>query len=38
MRLSEIMKGITVTKQYSDAEVLDVTQDSRLVKIGRAHV
>ncbi len=38
MRLSEIMKGITVTKQYSDAEVLDVTQDSRLVKEGSLFV
>lgn len=34
MKLSEIMKGIDVIGSYSDTEVLDVTQDSRLVKEG----
>ena len=34
MRLSEILKGIDVKNSYDDVEVLDVTQDSRLVKEG----
>jgi UDP-N-acetylmuramoyl-L-alanyl-D-glutamate--2,6-diaminopimelate ligase len=34
MKLSEILKGIDVKNEYSDVEVLDVTQDSRLVKEG----
>ena len=38
MKLSEILNGIEVLNQYSDREVLDVTQDSRLVKEGSLFV
>ncbi len=38
MKLSEILKGIDVLNAYEDAEVLDVTQDSRLVKEGSVFV
>ncbi len=38
MKLSEILKGIDVLNEYSDAEVIDVTQDSRLVKEGSLYV
>ena len=38
MKLSEILKGIDVLNKYSDAEVIDVTQDSRLVKEGSLYV
>lgn len=38
MKLSEILKGIDVLNKYSDAEVIDVTQDSRLVKAGSLYV
>lgn len=38
MKLSEILNGIEVLNQYRDREVLDVTQDSRLVKEGSLFV
>lgn len=38
MKLSEILKGIETLNSYDDAEVLDVTQDSRLVKEGSLFV
>lgn len=38
MKLSEILKGIEVIGTYQDTEVLDVTQDSRLVKEGSLFV
>ncbi len=38
MKLSEILKGIDVKNTYEDVEVLDVTQDSRLVKAGSLFV
>ena len=38
MKLSEILKGIDVKNAYSDVDVLDVTQDSRLVKEGSLFV
>lgn len=34
MKLSEILNGIEILNAYNDVEVLDVTQDSRLVKPG----
>ena len=34
MKLSEILKGIPVKNQYAEAEVCEVTADSRLVKEG----
>lgn len=38
MKLSEILNGIEVLNKYNDREVLDVTQDSRLVKEGSLFV
>ncbi|MGN1203082.1 MAG: UDP-N-acetylmuramoyl-L-alanyl-D-glutamate--2,6-diaminopimelate ligase [Eubacterium sp.] len=38
MRLSEILKGIDVKNSYTDVDMLDVTQDSRLVKEGSLFV
>ena len=38
MKLSEILKGIDVKNAYEDVEILDVTQDSRLVKDGSLFV
>lgn len=38
MKLSEILKGIEVLNDFSDVEVADVTQDSRLVKEGSLFV
>ncbi len=38
MKLSEILKGIDVLNEYGDTEVIDVTQDSRLVKEGSLYV
>lgn len=38
MKLSQILKGIKVLNKYSDIDVLDVTQDSRLVKEGSLFV
>lgn len=38
MKLSQILKGIKVLNNYTDIEVLDVTQDSRLVKEGSLFV
>lgn len=38
MKLSQVLKGIKVLNEYSDVEVLDVTQDSRLVKEGSLFV
>lgn len=38
MRLSEILKGIEIKNSYKDTDVLDVTQDSRLVKEGSLFV
>ena len=38
MKLSEILSGIEVLNSYCDKEVLDVTQDSRLVKEGSLFV
>ena len=38
MKLSEILKGIDVLGSYPDAEISDVTQDSRLVKDGSLFV
>mgnify|MGYP001146503911 CR=1 FL=1 len=34
MRLKDLLKGINVQNEFDDVEVLDVTQDSRLVKEG----
>ena len=34
MRLKDLLTGIEVINEYADTEVLDVTQDSRLVKEG----
>lgn len=34
MRLKDLLKGIEVLNEYADVEVLDVTQDSRVVKEG----
>ncbi|MBQ3904800.1 MAG: UDP-N-acetylmuramoyl-L-alanyl-D-glutamate--2,6-diaminopimelate ligase, partial [Eubacterium sp.] len=34
MKLSQLLKGIEVKNSYTDVEVCDVTQDSRLVKEG----
>ncbi len=34
MKLSQILKGVSVLNTYDDVEVTDVTQDSRLVKEG----
>lgn len=38
MKLSKILKGIDVKNAYDDVEVLDVTQDSRVVKEGSLFV
>ncbi len=38
MILSEILKGIDIKNSYEDVSVLDVTQDSRLVKEGSLFV
>lgn len=38
MKLSNILKGIDVKNTYNDVEVLDVSQDSRLVKEGTLFV
>ena len=38
MKLSEIVKGLDIKNTYQDTEVLDVTQDSRLVKEGSLFV
>lgn len=38
MKLSQIMNGIKVLNSYKDTEVLNVTQDSRLVKAGSLFV
>ena len=38
MKLSEILKGINVLNSYEETEILDVTQDSRLVKEGSLFV
>ena len=38
MKLSEILKGIDVLNSYEETEILDVTQDSRLVKSGESTV
>ena len=38
MKLSEILKGIEVLNSYNEAQVLDVAQDSRLVKEGTLFV
>ncbi len=38
MKLSEILKGIDVLNSYEETEILDVTQDSRLVKSGSLFV
>ena len=38
MRLSEILNGIDIKNSYEDVSVLDVTQDSRLVKKGSLFV
>ena len=38
MKLSEILKGINVLNSYEETDVLDVTQDSRLVKDGSLFV
>lgn len=38
MKLSKILKGIDVLNDFSDVEVADVTQDSRLVKKGSLFV
>lgn len=38
MKLSEILKGIDVLNSYEETEILDVTQDSRLVKNGSLFV
>lgn len=34
MKLSQILNGVKVLNTYDDVEVCDVTQDSRLVKVG----
>ena len=34
MKVSELLQGIPCTGTYNDVEVLDVTQDSRLVEPG----
>lgn len=38
MKLSQILKGIEIKNSFEDKEVLDVTQDSRLVKEGSLFV
>ena len=38
MKLSQILKGIKTLNSFEDTEVLDVTQDSRLVKEGSLFV
>lgn len=38
MKLSELLKGIEVKNSYEDVEILDVTQDSRLVTKGSLFV
>ena len=38
MKLSQILKNINVLNNYADVDVLDVTQDSRLVKDGSLFV
>ena len=38
MKLSELLKGINVLNTYEDVDVVDVTQDSRLVKQGSLFV
>ncbi|MDE6659072.1 MAG: UDP-N-acetylmuramoyl-L-alanyl-D-glutamate--2,6-diaminopimelate ligase, partial [Eubacterium sp.] len=38
MNLSEILKGIKILNSYEETEILDVTQDSRLVKEGSLFV
>ena len=38
MKLSQILKNINVLNNYPDVDVLDVTQDSRLVKDGSLFV
>lgn len=38
MKLSQVLKGIKVLNEYSDVEIQDVTQDSRLVKEGSLFV
>lgn len=38
MKLSQVLKGIKVLNDYSDVEIQDVTQDSRLVKKGSLFV
>lgn len=38
MKLTEILKGIRILNSYEETEVLDVTQDSRLVKEGSLFV
>lgn len=38
MKLSKILKGIDVKNAYDDVDVLDVTQDSRVVKEGSLFV
>nr|MDE5984530.1 UDP-N-acetylmuramoyl-L-alanyl-D-glutamate--2,6-diaminopimelate ligase [Eubacterium sp.] len=38
MKLSEILKGLDIKNTYQDTDVLDVTQDSRLVKEGSLFV
>lgn len=34
MKLKELLDGIAVKNEYKDVDVLDVTQDSRLVREG----
>lgn len=38
MKLSEILNGIEIKNEYSDADVLDITQDSRTVREGSLFV
>lgn len=38
MKLSQILKGINVKNSFEDREIIDVTQDSRLVKEGSLFV
>lgn len=38
MKLSQVLNGIKVLNEYNDVDVLDVTQDSRLVKEGSLFV
>lgn len=38
MKLSKILKGVNVVSSYTDTEITDVTQDSRLVKPGSLFV